>query len=57
MLIILKRNHKQKYEYENLVLSFAILTSVLSFAQQREDRNLRGTKKEAQRYKIWRNKT
>ena len=27
---------------KNLVLSFAILTSVLSFAQQREDRNLRG---------------
>ena len=30
---------------KNLVLSFAILTSVLSFAQQREDRNLRGERK------------
>ena len=30
---------------KNLVLSFAILTSVLSFAQQREDRNLKGERK------------
>ena len=30
---------------KNLVLSFAILTPVLSFAQQREDRNLRGERK------------
>lgn len=30
---------------KNLVLSITILASVLSFAQQREDRNLRGERK------------
>lgn len=30
---------------KNLVLSIAILASVMSFAQQKEDRNLRGERK------------